>query len=182
MGAISAAMRLPCVRRRQSRNPRPRPRGAVEWPCRSVSATHAAQCSTVPVECRDSCVGLSVVTCAVLSFSRDRSRCGIKSCNPKNQIWDKSRNQWYLSHSGCAIKSGIHTTFLAHNCGSTARLGSRRIHAESHQTRIGQVAPRRVHELVQRTLDGSVQRPSPEADRARPAATVPPWMHGQTGD
>ena len=28
-------------------------------------------------------------------------------------------------------------------------------------------------ELVQRTLDGSVQRPSPEADRARPAATVP---------
>ena len=31
-------------------------------------------------------------------------------------------------------------------------------------------------ELVQRTLDGSVQRPSPEADRARPAATVPPWM------
>ena len=31
-------------------------------------------------------------------------------------------------------------------------------------------------ELVQRTLDGSVQRLSPEADRARPAATVPPWM------
>ena len=114
---------------------------------------------------------------SVFSFSRDRSRCGIISCNPKNQIWDKSRNnQWYLSHSGCAIKSGIHTTFLAHNCGSTARLGSRRIHAESHQTRIGQVAPRRVHELVQRTLDGSVQRPSPEADRARPAATVPPWI------
>jgi hypothetical protein len=65
---------------------------------------------------------------AVFSFSRDRSRCGIKSCNPKNQIWDKSRNQWYLSHSGCGIKSGIHTTFLARNCGSTVRLGSRRIH------------------------------------------------------
>ena len=80
----------------------------------------------------------------MFSFSRDRSRCGIKSCNPKNQIWDKSRNQWYLSHSGCGIKSGIHTTFLARNCGSTVRLGSRRIHAESRQTRIGQVAPRRV--------------------------------------
>ena len=38
---------------------------------------------------------------------------------PKNQIWDKSRSQWYLFHSGCGIKSGIHTTFLARSCGST---------------------------------------------------------------
>ena len=53
----------------------------------------------------------------VFSFSRDRSRSGIKPCNHKNQIWDKSRNKWYLSHSGCGIKSGIHTTFLARNCG-----------------------------------------------------------------
>merc|ERR1712106_700694 len=29
-------------------------------------------------------------------------------CNPKNQIWDLSRN---LSQSGCGIKSGINTTF-----------------------------------------------------------------------
>ena len=111
---------------------------------------------------------------AVFSFSRDRSRCGIKSCNPKNQIWDKSRNQWYLSHSGCGIKSGIHTTFLARNCGSTVRLGSRRIHAE-RAAKHG-LGTSLLDELVQRTLDGSVQRPSPEADRARPAATVPPWM------
>ena len=54
---------------------------------------------------------------AVFSFYRDRSRCGIKSCNPKNQIWDKSRNKWYLSHSCCGIKSGIQTTFRARNCG-----------------------------------------------------------------
>ena len=49
---------------------------------------------------------------------RDWSRSRIKSCNPKNQIWDLSRNKWYLSQSGCGIKSGIHTTFLASNCGS----------------------------------------------------------------
>ena len=61
---------------------------------------------------------------AVFSFPRDRSRCVIKSCTPKNQIWDKSRNQWYLSHSGCGIKSGIHTTFLARNCGSLDRASS----------------------------------------------------------
>ena len=54
---------------------------------------------------------------AVFSFYRDRSRCGIKSCNPKNQIWDLSRKKWSLSHSGCGIKSGIHTTFPARNCG-----------------------------------------------------------------
>jgi len=29
----------------------------------------------------------------VFSFSRDRSRSGIKPCNHKNQIWDKSRNR-----------------------------------------------------------------------------------------
>ena len=110
----------------------------------------------------------------MFSLSRDRSRCGIKSCNPKNQIWDKSRNQWYLSHSGCGIKSGIHTTFLARNCGSTVRLGSRRIHVpKAAKHGLGKSL---LDELVQRTLDGSVQRPSPEADRARPAATVPPWM------
>ena len=82
---------------------------------------------------------------SVFSFYRDRSRSGIKPCNPKNQIWDKSRNKWYLSHSGCGIKSGIHTTFLAHSCGSTTveRLRSRRIDAGSRQTRLGQVALRR---------------------------------------
>ena len=31
-------------------------------------------------------------TGTVLSISRDWSRSGIKSCNPKNQIWDLSRN------------------------------------------------------------------------------------------
>ena len=50
------------------------------------------------------------------------------------------RKSWYLSRSGCGIKSGIHTTFLARSCGSTVRLRSRRIHAESRQARIGQVA------------------------------------------
>ena len=60
-------------------------------------------------------------------------------------------------------------------CGSTVRLGSRRIHAEGAAKHgLGKSL---LDELVQRTLDGSVQRPcSPEADRARPAATVPPWM------
>ena len=58
---------------------------------------------------------------SVFSFSRDRSRSGIKPCNHKNQIWDKSRNKWYLSHSGCGIKSGIHTTFLARTCGLVSR-------------------------------------------------------------
>ena len=63
---------------------------------------------------------------------------------------------------------------LARNCGSTVRLGSRRIHAErAAKHGLGKSL---LDELVQRTLDGSVQRPSPEADRARPAATVPPWM------
>ena len=33
----------------------------------------------------------------VFQISRDRSRSRIKSCNPKNQIWDLSRNKWYLS-------------------------------------------------------------------------------------
>ena len=60
-------------------------------------------------------------TRSVFSISRDRSRSGIKPCNHKNQIWDKSRNKWYLSHSGCGIKSGIHTTFLARNCGFVSR-------------------------------------------------------------
>jgi len=112
----------------------------------------------------------------VFSFSRDRSRCGIKSCNPKNQIWDKSRNQWYLSHSGCGIKSGIHTTFLARNCGSTPG-PCVLVRAESMPKAAKHgLGKSLLDELVQRTLDGSVQRPSPEADRARPAATVPPWM------
>ena len=61
------------------------------------------------------------VTCTVFSIYLDRSRRGIKSCYPKNQIWDKSRNKWYLSHSGCGIKSGIHTTFPARNCGFVSR-------------------------------------------------------------
>ena len=51
---------------------------------------------------------------SVFDLPGDRSRRGIKSCNPKNQIWDESRNKWYLSHSGCGIKSGIHTTFLGY--------------------------------------------------------------------
>jgi len=28
------------------------------------------------------------------------------------------KNSWYFSQSGCGIKSGINTTFLARNCGS----------------------------------------------------------------
>ena len=56
----------------------------------------------------------------VLSISRDWSRSEIKSCNPKNQIWDNPEIKWYLSQSGCGIKSGINTTFLARNCGSVS--------------------------------------------------------------
>ena len=67
---------------------------------------------------------------SVFSISRDWSRSGIKSCNCNNQIWDLSRNKWYLSQSGCGIKSGIHTTFLARNCGSVAP-GPRIHHASS---------------------------------------------------
>ena len=51
---------------------------------------------------------------------RDWSRSGIKPCNPKNQIWDHPEKKWYLSQSGCGIKSGINTTFLARNCGSVS--------------------------------------------------------------
>ena len=57
----------------------------------------------------------------------------------RNQKWDT----YHLSGTQLWLDPG------------TVRLGSRRIHAESRQTRIGQVAPR--DELVQRTLDGSVQ-------------------------
>jgi hypothetical protein len=57
---------------------------------------------------------------AVFPISRDWSRSGIKSCNPKNQIRDHPEKKWYLSQSGCGIKSGINTTFLARNCGSVA--------------------------------------------------------------
>ena len=39
------------------------------------------------------------------NISRDRSRSEIKSCNPKNQMWDNPE-KWYLSQSGCGIKSG----------------------------------------------------------------------------
>ena len=84
---------------------------------------------------------------SVAYFSRDESRSGIKSCNPKNQIksreylprpalpfsggclrgstgirniqptgLDSSWNKWYLSHSGCGIKSGIHTTHPVTSC------------------------------------------------------------------
>ena len=91
----------------------------------------------------------------MFSVSRDRSRCGIKSCgNPKNQTWEKSRNQWYLSHSPAAEnqKSGIHIPPFWHtrNCGSTVRLGSRRIHAEKAAKHgLGKSL---LDELVQRTL------------------------------
>ena len=57
---------------------------------------------------------------SVFSISRDWSRSEIKSCNPKNQIWDNPEIKWYLSQSGCGIKSGINTTFLARNCGSVS--------------------------------------------------------------
>ena len=49
---------------------------------------------------------------------RDWSRSGTKPCNPKNQIWDNPEKKWYSSQSGCGIKTGINTTFLARNCGS----------------------------------------------------------------
>jgi hypothetical protein len=56
----------------------------------------------------------------VWNISRDRSRSEIKSCNPKNQMRDNPEKKWYLSQSGCGIKSGINTTFLARNCGSVS--------------------------------------------------------------
>ena len=51
------------------------------------------------------------------SFSKHRVRgsTGIRNIQPTGL--DSSWNKWYLSHSGCGIKSGIHTTFLARNCG-----------------------------------------------------------------
>ena len=65
---------------------------------------------------------------SVFDLPGDRSRRGIKSCNPKNQIWDESRNKWYLSHSGCGIKSGIHTTFrLARACTLRSRCECSRV-------------------------------------------------------
>ena len=73
---------------------------------------------------------------AVFSFSRDRSRSGIKPCNHKNQIWDKSRNKWYFSHSGCGIKSGIHTTFLARNCGLSLCVSVTRARARARGARV----------------------------------------------
>ena len=58
---------------------------------------------------------------SVFPISRDWSRSGIKSCNPKNQIRDHPE-KWYLSQSGCGIKSGINTTFLARKMGSEKTL------------------------------------------------------------
>ena len=46
---------------------------------------------------------------AVLPISRDWSRSEIKSCNPKNQIWDNPEIKWYLSQSGCGIKKATTT-------------------------------------------------------------------------
>ena len=107
----------------------------------------------------------------VWNIYRYRSRCGIKSCNPKNQIWGDTEKSWYLSRSGCGIKSGIHTTFVARTCGSGPCVFVR---AES-MPKAAKAGLARSHgdELVQRTLDGSAQRPSPKAHRARPSATVP---------
>ena len=58
-------------------------------------------------------------SCTVFYIYRDESRSEIKCCNPKNQIRDHPEKEWYLSHSGCGIKSGINTTFLARNCGTS---------------------------------------------------------------
>ena len=44
-----------------------------------------------------------------------QSGCGIKS-----GVFIPFRLRWYLSQSGCGIKSGINTTFPARNCGSVA--------------------------------------------------------------
>ena len=68
----------------------------------------------------------SKVKWAVFHISRDWSRSRIKSCNPKNQIWDNPEKKWYLSQSGCGIKTGINTTFLARNCGSALTAQPRR--------------------------------------------------------
>ena len=56
---------------------------------------------------------------SVFYIYRDESRSEIKCCNPKNQIRDHPEKKWYLSQSGCGIKSGINTTFLARNCGTS---------------------------------------------------------------
>ena len=87
-------------------------------------------------------------------------------------IYGIPRNKWYLSHSGCGIKSGIHTTFwrwravVARPCvfvrAESMPKAAKRGLGKSH-----------LSDLVQCTLNGSAQRPSPEEHRARPAATVP---------
>ena len=75
-----------------------------------------------------------------------------------------------MSHSGCGIKSGIHTTFwravVARPCVF--------VRAESmpKAAKPG-LGKSHLSDLVQCTLNGSAQRPSPEEHRARPAATVP---------
>ena len=94
---------------------------------RTVCFRHAAafaHCMRTCVMCTCACACAHVNR--VFDISRDWSRSRIKSCNPKNQIWDFSRNKWYLSQSGCGIKSGINTTFLARNCGSALTAQPRR--------------------------------------------------------
>ena len=56
----------------------------------------------------------------VFSISRDWSRSGIKPCNPKNQIWDNPEKNWYLSQSGCGIKSGKEYHFSGTQLSGTA--------------------------------------------------------------
>jgi hypothetical protein len=68
---------------------------------------------------------------SVFYIYRDESRSEIKCCNPKNQIRDHPEKKWYLSQSGCRIKSGINTTFLARTTVAASRRGPRIHHAPS---------------------------------------------------
>ena len=80
-------------------------------------ARQANTCRCIYITCHTAALTRGLrheVWCTVFSISRDWSRAGIKSCNPKNQLWDLSRNKWYLSQPGCGIKSGMNTPYLPH--------------------------------------------------------------------
>ena len=84
---------------------------------------------------------------------RDWSRSGIKPCNPKNQIWDNPEKKWYLSQSGCGIKSGIKTTFLARKTVAASRQNS--LTMPPRRTRFNEYMPQGQRTLTE--VDGVVE-------------------------
>ena len=106
----------------------------------------------------------------------DRSRSEIKSCNPKNQMWDNPEKKWYLSQSGCGIKSGINTTFLARNCGSVSVAPE--LTMPPRRTGFNEYMPQGQRTLTE--VDGVVEI-GPDTLRPYTAASSRGWPMGRAG-